>query len=348
LGAPVEVLKNLSVGDLLIGRVARVLDDGRVLVTVRGTDVVATTTFPVAKGEQVRGIVQTKGPPLVLKVLSEGPSQRTSAVHHLRSLLSRFLPHIKDHPAVSFLDTVGPLEKDQTAPVARWLHTFALGENNPPDAQRVNAALIHGGMFFEQKLRQWAEGGMRGDIEELKIDLKGVVLKLLDPMKSFGGARGEGSEKSVQGLESLLGKIELLQMVNWLAEKEGLGFFGQIPLRFGEHLYTADVLFGAPSQQEKRTDGYRVLLLLDMGGLGYFQIDVLLSPHGVTGSIGVDRQETVRLVRAMMTELKQGLKDQGLAVLGIECSLLEKPMDPKTLILQFLELDETESVNIRV
>ncbi len=345
----VDVLKTLRVGDILVGRVTRVFEDACVSMTVRGTRVVANTTVPVVEGEEVRGIVQAKGPPLVLKVLSESPSQRGRVFLHLRSLLSRFLPETKAHPAVAFVQASNSPDSDPIGPIAGWLRRFALGENNPPDAQRVHGALVHGGMFFERKLMQWVENGMRGGFEELEIDLKSVVLKLLGQMKISPEASGSMSDKLIRSLESLLGTIELFQTADWAADKEGLGFVFQIPLRFGDDLHTADVLCRpSPEKKRKKEDGYRIVLLLDMGGLGNFQIDAFLSQKGVAASIGADRQETVGLARAMTAELKKGLEDQGLAVLGIECFFMEKPSDPKAFFQQLIELDEVEGLSIQV
>jgi|GEM_PF-2780651 len=345
----VDVLKTLRVGDILVGRVTGVFEDACVSLAVRGTQVVAKTTVPVVEGEEVRGLVQAKGPPLVLKVLSENPSQRGRVFLHLRSLLSRFLSQTKAHPAVALVQTSNSPDSDPTGPIVDWLRRFALGENNPPDAQRVHGALVHGGMFFERKLMQWVENGMRGGFEDLEIDLKSVVLRLLGDMKTSPQAWGSLSDKLIRNLETLLGTIELFQTADWIADKEGLGFVFQIPLRFGDDLHTADVLC-RPSREKrgKRGNGYRIVLLLDMGGLGSFQIDALLSHEGVAASIGADRQETVMLARAMTAELKKGLEDQGLFVLGIECFFMEKPSDSKAFFQQLIDLDEMDGFSIRV
>ena len=332
-----------------MGRVTRVFEDTCVSLAVRGTRVVANTTVPVVEGEEVRGVVQSKGPPLVLKVLSESPSPRGRVFLHLRSLLSRFLPETKAHPAVAFVEASNSQDSDSVKSIAGWLRRFALGENNPPDAQRVHGALVHGGMFFERKLMQWVENGMRGGLETLEPDLKSVVLKLLDQIKTAPEVSGSTSDKLIRSLESLLGTIELFQTADWIADKEGLGFLFQIPLWFGDDLHTADVLCRrSPGKRGKKKDEYRVVLLLDMGGLGNFQIDAHLSHKGVVVSVGVDRQKTVRLVRAMTPELKKGLEDHGLAVLVIECFFVEKPSDPKAFFQQLIDLDEVEGLSIQV
>jgi len=342
-------LKTLRVGDILVGRVTRVFEDTCVSLAVRGTRVLANTTVPVVEGEEVRGIVQTKGPPLVLKVLSESPSPQGRVFLHMRSLLSRFLPETKAHPAVAFFEASNSQDSDSIKPIAGWLRRFALGENNPPDAQRVHGALVHGGMFFERKLMQWVKNGMTGGYEALEPDLKNVVLKLLGQIKTAPDVSGSTSDTLIRSLESLLGTIELFQTADWIADKEGLGFVFQIPLWFGDELHTADVLCRRPPEKKgKKKDEYRVVLLLDMGGLGNFQIDAHLSLKGVVVSVGVDRQDTVRLVRAMTGELKKGLEDHGLAVLDIECFFIEKPSDPRAFFQQLIDLDEVEGFSIQV
>jgi hypothetical protein len=78
----IELLKSLDVGDSLVGRVARVLDDARVVMNFRGVELVATTTVPLSAGAQIEGIVQTKGPPLVLRITSRHLSEKSASSKH--------------------------------------------------------------------------------------------------------------------------------------------------------------------------------------------------------------------------------------------------------------------------
>lgn len=344
----IDLLKSLDIGDLLIGRVAKILDDSRVLMDFRGTELVATTTLPVAEGVQIRGIVQAKGPPLVLKIVAEYSSEKSKIFVRFKSLVSQLLPAMEEHPVITLLKTPGITGSDWTEPLARWLTALALEEGTPIDPQCVRAALIHGGMFYERKLRQWVEAGGKGNFQEAEIDLKGMALKLLGQMESHGKGADFLPEKATKLLESLISKIELFQTANWLAQEEGLGFIFQIPLRFGDNLRTADLLVGFPHRKRGKKDGLRILLLLDMGGLGRLQIYTHISQKGVAAGIGVDREETVALVRSMIEELKKGLENQGLTVLGIECFLLKKSMAKEDLFQQLLDMGEVEGVNIRV
>jgi len=343
-----DLLKSLRVGDLLVGRVTKILDGSRVLMNFRGAELIATTTVPMAEGIQIRGIVQAKGPPLILRILGGDLSEKTKMLIRFKSLASQLLPATVDHPAIAFSRTQSATEGDWTKPLTRWLADFALGEGNFPDPGRVRAVLIYGGIFYERKTRQWIEAGAKGSFQEAEIDLKGAALKLLARMESHGKGARFAPENAARLLESVINKIELFQTANWLAHEEGLGFIFQIPLRFGGDLRTADLLVGLPHQKRGKRDGLRILLLLDLGGMGHFQIDANISQKGVTASIGVDREETVALVRTMTEELKRGLESQELTVVGIDCYLLEKSVAKEEFFQRLLTMDEADLVNIRV
>jgi hypothetical protein len=342
------ILKGLEVGDPLTGRVTRVLDGSRVLINLQGTEWVATTRVPMSEGIQIRGVVQAKGPPLIVKIVAEDLSQETKLRVYFKSLASRLLPAIEDHPAIALLKAPTASEGAWTEPLARWLAAFSLGDRNPPDPHRIRAALIHGGMLYERKLRQWFESGEKGGFKELAFDLKGEALNLLGRIKSQEKGAVFRSENAIRLLESLLGKIELFQTANWLTQKAGLGLMFQIPLSFGDRLKTADLLVSILRGKGKRKDGLRILLLLDMGELGHFQIDANVSRRGVSATIGVDREETVGLVRSMTEQLRNRLEGQGLTVLGVECFLSKKVVTQEGFFQQLLVLHDVEAVNIRV
>lgn len=343
-----DLLKDLGVGDLLNGRVVRPLHGSRVLMDFQGTELVAKTAIPLAQGEHVQGIVQAKGPPLVLKIVTNDLSDKAEIFMRFKSLACRLLPSTEDHPAFVFSESLGTTEGDWTEPIARWLTFFVLGERNPPDPGRVRAAMIHGGMFYERKVRQWVEAGAKANFQEGEIDLKGAALRLLGQIQSHGKGADFLPERATELLEALIGRIELFQTANWLARQEGLGFVFQIPLLFGDSLRTADLLVGLSHKRHGKKDGLRILLLLDMGGLGRFQIEATISQKGVVAAIGVDREETVALVRSLAGELKKGLENQELTVVGIECFLLEKSLAKEDLFQHLLAMDEVEGLNIRV
>jgi hypothetical protein len=340
--------KGLQVGDLLNGHITRLLDSSRVMVSLRGSEWRATTPIPLAEGQQIKGVVQAKGPPLVLRLVVEEPSDKARIFIRFKSLAARWLPTTKDHPAVVFSETMSSQESELTKPLNRWLNDFALGGQTGVDPHRVRAALIHGGLFYERSVREWIEAGGEGVFDSGEIDLKGVALKLLAGMDDPSAATGRSSDTSIRPLESLIGKIELFQTASWLAQEEGLGFVFQIPLDFDGNLRTADLMVGFPREKEGKKDGLRILVLLNMGDLGCFQMDVKIHQKGVAVAIGLDREETLALVRSLAGELRKGLEDQKLTVLEIACFLLERPTTKEEFFEQLLSLDEGGVVNIRV
>jgi hypothetical protein len=342
------LLRILNVGDRLDGRVVKVLRGSQVLMSFQGTELIASTALPLARGELIRGVVQSKGPPLVLKIDHEGFSEKTKLLVRFRSLVSQYLQTVDDHPLIALLKIPGMRGIKWTEPLIRWLNASAMGDGTPMDPQRVWAAIIHGGVFYERKLRQWSETAGKHTMRDPVIDLKGVALKLLTHLESREEAVGGQAETVKRSLESLIGKIELFQTANWLARQEGLGLIFQIPLRFGGSLETADLLVSLSQRKKGIRDGFRIVLLLNLEGLGRFHIDTTLSQKGVTAAIGVDREETVGLVRSMMGELKAGLENQGLTVLGVECVQMEIPPTKTDFFTNLLGMDEVEGLSIRV
>ncbi len=344
----VALLKRLDVGDLLVGRVSKVLNDSHVLMDFQGVELVAKANVPMPEGAEIKGEVQAKGPPLVLKIVDDSLADKSHVFLRFRSLAAQLMPATEDHPLIAFLKTQGIGESDWVRPLTRWLTAFALGEANPIHAHPVWEALVNSGIFFERKLRQWVEDGGRDSFQEIEVDLKGIALRLLAEMEGRGKGEGFVFDRATRILESLIGRIELFQTANWLAQEQGLGFIFQIPLRLGDKLWTADLFVGPPQKKCGDKAGLRVLLLLDLGGFGRFQIDTHISRKGVGTTIGVDREAVLVLLRSMEEELKQGLERHGLTVVGIECVLLEKFVTVGDLFRPLLVMDEVEGLNIRV
>ncbi len=344
----VKLLKRFEIGDLLVGRVSKFLDNSRILFNFRGVELVATTTFPVPEGTEIKGVVQAKGPPLVLRILQEHLPDKSRIFLRFKSLVSEMFPTAKDHPLITLLKTQGITKSEWAKPLARWLTAFVPGEETAINPQSIREALIHGGLFFERKLQQWGAAGGRGGFPEIEADLKGIALKLLSQMQSDARGGSFPPEKAMKLLGSLVDRIELFQTANWLAQEEGLGFVFQIPLRFGETLGTGDVFVGFLNRKREKREVLQVLFLLDLEGLGHFEIDAQISRSGVSAGIGVDRREALALVRSMEGELKESLEKHGLTVVEIECFLLKKRQSTEDLFDRLLVMDEVEAVNIRV
>lgn len=342
------LLKSLNVGDRLSGRVVRIIGDSRLLIDVDGNELVATSPLSIRHGDRIQGVVLAKGPPLVLRILGGNLSAKTRMYGRFRSLASQWLSGENEYPLIALLETPGVMEADWAMPLIRWLSAFALTDAIPIDPQNVRKAMTHGGTSYEPKLVPWIVGGMKGDPAEVEQDLKGVALRLLGELGRLAEGRNSFSEKVMGHLQSLLGRIELMQVANWLAKEEGLSYLFQIFLYFGGELRTADLLVSPPRRKRGKGKGLRVLLLLDLGRLGHFQVEAFASEKDIVAAIGVDREETVALVRSMLRELKEGLEDRHFRVTKIVCFLLENPSSQRDLFREPLTMERTEGVDVRV
>ncbi|MBW2123440.1 MAG: flagellar hook-length control protein FliK [Deltaproteobacteria bacterium] len=336
-------------GDLLTGRVVRVLGGSRVLMDIGGTELVGTTELPLYEGDQVEGVVKTKGPPIILKIVSRNTSADARIVVLFRALASRLLVSGEDPSPMALLESLSPADGDWFQPLLRWFASFALDQGDLPDPAWVRTALTRGGLFYEGKLRKWVEAGAKGDFQEAETDLKALALKLLGLSRDLGKEGGSLHDRAVGFPESLVDRLEFFQTANLLARQQGLGLLLQIPFFFGSTPGAADLLVRLPRGKGRKGEGILLVVLLSMGGLGRFQIEGKISNKGVTIRIGIDQEETVTLVRSMAGDLKEGLQGHGLTVLGMECFLLERPLTRKALLKKILlPLDRLEGVNIRV
>jgi hypothetical protein len=344
----IDLLGDVEVGDPLTGRMVKRLAGSRMLMRFRGAELVTKTNLPLSEGDVVKGIVQAKGPPLVLKIVEDEAGLMMRTVARFRSLASHWLPFVKDHPIFSALQTLGSENAEWMQSLTRWLDRSILGDGVSFHPERVREALIQGGILYESKLIRWITGGGRGHFQAGDTDLKGLTLRLLDQLQSQKKGLNGGVKASVEVLESLIGKIELFQTANLLARQQGFGAIFQIPLRFGGDQRTADLFLKVPDQGKQTEKGLHILLLLDLGDLGRFQIDARVSQRQVTAAVGVDRRPTMALVESMIGDLKQGLENQGLAVLKIDCFLAEEPVRTENLIRELLLMDDRDGVSIRV
>ncbi len=105
------------------------------------------------------------------------------------------------------------------------LHSFSLKDiSQTPDSLRE--AMTRSGLFLEHKMRQWIEGEPNETVASLvKGDLKGHLLKLrpeLNPAAAALGSQDSGVhggdrltvEQLGKGVEQLIQKLELVQLLN--------------------------------------------------------------------------------------------------------------------------------------
>lgn len=315
-------------GETITGKVIGRIDARRVVLRLQGHNLLVETAVPLAEQEERTFQIEATSPRVILRLLPE-PAGNSSPADWLKKVIPHNVPYEKLLDNMSGFwktnpDTFPPELRETVRSFIEFLRSFSLKDiSQNPDLLRKEVA--GSGLFFEHKIKQWIEGDRHETVTSLlKGDLKGHLLKLKSELHSppaslgfenSGGQAGEGSgiEQLGKGLDQLIQKLELTQLLNAVQPDPQEKIFLFLPLWFKDQPHFLELNISLPRRGSKDRDeeNCTILFLLHLPQWGEVRIEVLLRGKSLTCRLRVVDPEVSEFIEPLLPDLKTRLDSLG-------------------------------------
>jgi len=330
-------IANLAEGQLLEGKVVKVLNNNTYLVNFRGSKVVAESMIPLKTGQGIQVRVVQTYPQVVMNLIREViPEQKVlSLIRSYLPLQINWAELIEDLSRVltdrefRLLEMI--VDKEMLEKVLLSLSSLSFDENKVGNSENIKQFIEYSGLLYESKLKRslFRRKGLPEQLmKTVEKDFKGLLLRLSKKLEDVMERLNESEEivlKSKVGsllrkVSSSIKRIELHQLVNYLTIRNDQQLVFQIPLILPDGLKTAELYIRNNYKKgRKKQDDFHIVFLLNMKGLGELRIDTHLFKKRIGCKIQVGNVETANFVKGNLSELSQRLESLGYIVDKLEC-----------------------------
>ena len=323
-------------GDMVEGRVLKILSSNQALVRLGGVDLVATTPSRLAEGQNIVGKIESVTPEITISLLRGESARDLKETALMRMLMPSKQPLGEALAKLMALDTGGAppkLRAELESLIKNIQQALALDfEKLTPDQARE--LLSRSGLFLESTLKQSAQGTLtrEGMAAALASDGKAALGKTLVSVeneiaallkRADSGKPGEthAAELRVLGnaakaLREAMNVIELNQLLNAQAKERGAEshpLLFQIPWLDGQESKTARLYVtpdgGKGGKGTKKPP--TLVFMLEMSALGPVRLDARMEGKLIDGAVYVTEAAAVEYLRARLPELVAPLDKLG-------------------------------------
>jgi hypothetical protein len=271
-----------SLGEIIPAQVVRSLDPQRVLIQVKGKEMVAEAAFPLPEKTAFQVQVEQLAPRVILKLIlpaAEGPAGA--------GLLKKYW--VGDPPLEKIIEGWEALEKLQgpslpeevqetRTQLRELIRSFSRMAADGPDPRTLARVIDQSGLNLENKLRRLiAPDGKSSRPAFPEEDLKGLFIKIKSQLERV-------APETARELQPIIQKMELYQLLN-AGEGDPSKLLLLLPLFFPEGLRWSEILFsgdrGGGASDEDRERG--LLFLLELPALGKLRIEIRIQEHRLFG-----------------------------------------------------------------
>ena len=328
----------------------RLLSNQKFLINFKGLEVVAESMVPLKPGQQIQVRAVQIHPQVVMNLVMEGVPEQKAL-----SLLRSYLPS-----QINWGELIGSLrevltdeelhlleilvDRELLGKVISSLSSLSFNEDKTGDSEKIKQFIEHAGLFYESKLKESLSLGKRLPRQLMKIvekDFKGLLLKLSQELeKAAERLNNEGDAllrskviNLLRTVNSLIKRIELHQLVNYLTTKNDQQLVLQIPLILPEGIKTAELYIrygyqGGKKRKSKQGD-YHIVFLLNMRGLGDLRIDTHLVGKKIRCTIQVDNGEIASFVKRNISEFSKRLESLDYKIEEFSCTVKKEEAEKK-------------------
>ena len=306
----------LEVGQELSALVVGELADGRIVLDLGDGLIEANNPGDLGAGQTLRLRVDHLDPEIMLHILEQGPDAEEEAAKFLRQHLPA--PPTEQESLVGLKSKIEATRlfgaADSSLMRLDKLKSFlasVVDAKEPFSAERLIQYVRDGGLHYENKLFRAAGEHPRRLVEIADNDLKGLLLGALKELETNAVA---GAPR--RAIENQLDDIESRQAVNLLAQLEGHAV--QLQLPFSTLFGFANVALsverdgqGAVDEAGKSSQGFNILLLLDLENFGRTRIDAYLKARDLTVTFYVEREDSIARLRRELPAFRELLLSLG-------------------------------------
>ena len=311
-------------GEIVKGKVIGHIDSHHALLRFRGHTLLVETRVPLGDQEENLFQIETTTPQVILRLLPEGMGRESPV-----SLLKKYLSHdIASEDLVENMSGIWQTGakafpsaiRETVHHVLKLLQTFTL-EQLPNDPAALKGLMVRSGLFLESRLRQHMEGTPEEPVESiLKGDLKAILLELKSKMNASLPSMATGDEKTSlveqlgKGVDQLVQKLELVQLLNLVQTGPQEKMFLLLPFWFSNHPQFLELNISLPREGTERgqeEESLSVLFLLHLPQLGRMTIDVRMKGRGLYCLFKVYDPQVSKCVEPFLPDLKRRLSGLG-------------------------------------
>ena len=348
----------LSAGDILEARVAEVLPENRVLITMQNQRMIAASSIPLSTGQKLRVQVARTQPEILLRVIESEASESRRMNQGLRAFFSdpdrllRWFDQAGKMLSAQADSTFSEGVRSCLQEMSRLLGTLILSDETVRNPLFVNEFVSALGLDLENRLLKHSMQPPAAGAEMWRGNLKGLLVRIAERLRS-GNSEQPASDAAIRlsafakdGLQTL----ETHQLVNALLQSRDDVLMFQFPLLLSSGLSMADVFF----HQERSKDAERsiesctVAMFLNMDVLGDLMIEARFRDAQVGCSIRCLNPEVRSYIAGNLEQLNEALKNMGLKVDRLACVCEPDISRRRTEHLVRLSAFESDAVNLFV
>ncbi|MFB3926677.1 MAG: hypothetical protein ACE14T_11550, partial [Syntrophales bacterium] len=337
-----------------------VLEDRRVLITLKNVSIPAESEIPLRAGEKIQVRVERLEPRIVLGIVREAAQDA--------ALISDYVRLFRSNPK-ALPDMIAGILAEFERP-GRGLPAFLAGEDRKnllgilksilfskeslDDSLFLKRYIENIGLLWESGL---AKAVQEGVLNAKKNSLKGLLMKIaseLQPGPEKEESPGSGPAKSMAELarfsDAFVKTIESHQIINVLSQEYDGRFVFQIPLLLHSGLGTAEIYVDVdqPGEKGEKPDGFHVLMLLDMDALGDISVEAGIIGKKLNCAIQCSDRRVCDFISSSLGILTDRLFALGYRVDSMKCSVEKNILKAGEGLIMGPVLRDTDAVNIFV
>jgi hypothetical protein len=319
----VEKIPLFRSGDLVQGRVLQQLDSHHFSLQLGSRTLAVESNVPLPLSADLSFRVEETGPRTLLKLVPPESAEEQKMASFLKKALSADIPLDQLAGKLSDLEK-GPWsfpgEKESWKQFLHLLRQFTLSELTARGPELLPKLFSQSGFFWENKIRQWIEGGRKEAPDHLvEEDLKGLGLKLLSHLQGLSVSSDSDPQEFLKmeslkkTLEFFLQKIELHQVLNLRPSDSSDRFYLFLPFWVGNQPQFVEFNLSLPRKSSPRGggNGFSVLFLLSLPEFGQVRIEVRIQEKALFCRFMVSAEEISEFLQQRIPLLQEGLEKLG-------------------------------------
>jgi hypothetical protein len=310
--------------------------NGKTLLQVKDSALLAESPLPLQSGETLTVQVDQLHPILVLRTIS--------AANHEISITNQFLKVYRSNPdalkemigSLKTLFTDGTLKqlshflsKQETQNLHNILKQIIISEDNIANPLFLKDYVSALGLTGEHRLMRALSDPSVLKEQKSGVTLKEILLKLSTELTAVQTALGDDNLDGfpIRQLSDFADQaatvIESLQIVNVLAQRQDGLYMLQLPIQFPDGIRMQEIFIEADqgNGKEDAEKNCRVVLFLDMDSLGELAVDMGITNATFNCTFKCQDQQVFDFLQPLLPALDQALSETDYTVGIVQCVL---------------------------
>lgn len=319
--------------EVVVGKVLKSLPEGKALILIKGSVMVARTPHHLNEGDTLSLKVEDLSSSPTLKLL--GPGLKNTNPVNTSIILSAIEENLWQS-TLENLNHIG-LGKAPQSLLKELLTDLSLRLFSKPNPELLKEIIEKSGVNWEAKLKKLLfhktpEGPSLDRL--IEGDLKGLISKFIDL-----------DEKKSGHLNRLLTTIKNIQLLNHDGMEQDRKIFLPIPMQFPDGFFTVGQLLmhlpqtGKEGYEKKQNDkkNFRITFLLDLSRLGPIRADLTAKGKEIALQFLLAHEEAKLIIEKKIPVFVDRVKDLGFSLRIVECHLQDKEIIKHSIIKEIIE-----------